>query len=222
MIYYTSIRTFIHGVRMVWGCFWENIGLSSSPEVSSTFIDCQNQCNPGVCFHRECPKVMTSEASNCRMEVFQRFRCDVLLWFVCGLVMQSWFWHGFRNDFDMGQKCEQNLKTYQNHINIASKSHQNRSKTISKSYQNISTPKNLGEIDQKPAPAFILFPFFKPTHRNLQKIISKSYQNRIKPYQNHIPNHICQIQTITKTRSKRYQNHIEIITSHSKRIELIS
>lgn len=192
---------------MVWGCFWETIGLSSSPEVSSTFLSTAKISVTLVFFHRECPKVITSEASNSRMEIFQQFRCDVLLWFVCGLVMQSWFWHGFRNDFDMGQNCEQNLKTYQNHINTASKSHQNRSKTISKSHQNISKPKSLGEIDQKPAPALILFPFFKPTHRNLQKIISKPHQTISKSYSkpylpdpNHNQNHIKNI-------PKPYRNH---------------
>ena len=103
-----------------------------------------------------------------------RFRYDLLLWFVYGLVLLLWFWYGFSYDFDMisvmildvGQTCDlkpthrnhiQNIpKSYQNHIKIVSKPYQNRIKIVSKSYQN---HKNLRQIDQEPVPVLFLFLF---------------------------------------------------------------
>ena len=90
-----------------------------------------------------------------------RFRYDLLVWIVSGVVLQLWCWYGFRYDFDMvsvmtldvGQNFD--LKpTHRNHI-------QNRIKTISKSYHNRI------KIVSKP-------------YQNRIKIVSKSYQRRIK------------------------------------------
>ena len=153
------------------------------------------------------------------------FSSDLLLWFVSGLVLQLWFWYGFSYDFDMTwvnivilisvkrvkitrKHIRIKSESHQNRPKIASKPHQNHIKIISKSYQN---HKNPWEIDQKPVPGLLFFPFLQPTHRNPKKeapvlkpnqnqmrIMSKSYQTRIKtvskPYQNHIKT--------TKTREK--------------------
>ena len=132
--------------------------------------------------------------------IFIRFRYDLLLWFVYGLVLLLWFWYGFSYDFDMvsvrGQTCD--LKpTHWNHIQkifkIVSKPYQNRIKIKSKH-------KNLRKIDQKPVPGLFLSLFLKPTHWNHIKTVSKPYQKRIKivskSYQNRI-----------KTISKSYRNH---------------
>ena len=160
---------------------------------------------------------MTSEASNSRMEVLQRFRCDVLLWFVCGLVMQSWFWHGFSNDFDMGQNCEQNLKTYQNHINIASKSYQNP-KTLEKSTKSLSLLLFCFLFSNQPTWTF------KKQYQNRIKTVSnhiKSYpipylpdpnhnQNHIKPYRNHNLTFKAYRTHILES----YHNHIKSIDNH--------
>ena len=178
-----------------------------------------------------------------------RFRYDLLLWFVYGLVLLLWFWYGFSYDFDMisvmildvGQTCDlkpthrnhiQNIpKSYQNHIKIVSKPYQNRIKIVSKSYQN---HKNLRQIDQEPVPVLFLFLFLKPTHWNHIKIISKSYQNRIKTisksYQNH-KNHwkldqkhvpVLFLFFSKPTHWKPYQNHIKIVSkSYQNHIKII-
>ena len=137
-----------------------------------------------------------------------RFRYDLLLWFVYGLVLLLWFWYGFSYDFDMvsdmildvGQTCDlkpthrnniQNIpKSYQNHIKIVSKPYQNRIKSVSKSYQNhIKTTKTFDKLTKNLSLGCFCFFFWS----QLTGTISKSYQNRIKIV------------------SKSYQNHIKII-----------
>ena len=133
-------------------------------------------------------------------------RFDLLLWFVCGLVLQLWLWYGlslyksFSDEFYVGQHtvfsvsllrfCWVLLKTFWAHVRILSAWY----KIVSKPYQNhIKTIETLRNRPKACPVLFISVSFLQanpPEPPNKLKphqihIISISSQNRIKPHQNH-------------------------------------
>ena len=132
------------------------------------------------------------------------FAVMILVWF------QLWFWHdmGQHCDFDIGQKGENNSKTYQNQIRIASKSPQNRIKTTSKPYQNhIKTIKTLEKSTKSLFLGCYSFLFCsQPTATLKKKLLS---WNQIKIKWESCQNRI-------KLVSKLYQNHTKIISKPQK------